>query len=24
LSKRTRQVFEIEIGTVWNPSNRPA
>jgi hypothetical protein len=24
LSKRTRQVFETEAGTAWNPSNRPA
>ena len=24
LSKRTRQVFETEAGTAWNPSNGPA
>src|SRR3954471_20857685 len=24
LSKRTRQVFETDAGTAWNPSNRPA
>jgi len=24
LSKRTRQVFETEAGTAWNPSNLPA
>ena len=23
LSKRTRQVFETDAGTAWNPSNRP-
>jgi hypothetical protein len=24
LEKRTRQVFETDAGTAWNPSNRPA
>ena len=24
LSKRTRQVFETDAGTAWNPSNLPA
>jgi hypothetical protein len=24
LSKRTRQVFDTDAGTLWKPSNRPA
>jgi hypothetical protein len=24
VSKRTRQVFETDAGTAWNPSNLPA